>query len=54
MSRGLRKLTQRSAGGDTCGSRGSLRREFAVPVGCGHSAIHEDVAAGDEPTVRVP
>ena len=30
----------------------SLRSEFAVPVGGGHAAIHEEVAAGDEPAVR--
>ena len=30
----------------------SLRSKFAVPVRGGHSTIHEDVAAGDEPTVR--
>src|SRR5215207_1136435 len=26
--------------------------EVAVPVGGGHPAVHEDVAAGDEPPVR--
>src|SRR4051794_1665026 len=29
-----------------------LRSEIAVPVGGGHTAIHEEIAAGDEPTVR--
>src|SRR5690348_2357611 len=28
------------------------RSQLAVPVGGGHSAIYQDVAAGNEPTVR--
>lgn len=31
----------------------SLRREFAERIGGGHSAFHEDVAAGDKAAVRV-
>jgi hypothetical protein len=30
----------------------SLRSEFAVPVGSGDSAVHEEIAAGDESAVR--
>ena len=30
----------------------SLRSEFAVPVGSGHAAVHEEVAAGDERAIR--
>src|SRR5271165_6608663 len=30
----------------------SFRGEFTIPVGGGNSAIHEEVAAGDERTVR--
>src|SRR5579872_3153033 len=30
----------------------SLLSEFAVPVGGSHTAIHKNVAAGDEPAVR--
>src|SRR3954463_1801377 len=32
--------------------RPSLRSEFAVPIGSRDPAVHEEVAAGDEPTVR--
>src|SRR4051812_575803 len=30
----------------------SLRSKLAIPIRGGHSAVHKDVAAGDEPTVR--
>jgi hypothetical protein len=33
-------------------SMGSLRGEFAVPVGCCDSTVHEEVTSGDECTVR--
>jgi hypothetical protein len=39
-------------GAVSIGVRPSSRSEGAVPVGGGHSAIHEEVATGDEPAVR--
>ncbi len=30
----------------------SLGSKIAVPIGSGHSSIHQEVAAGDEPAVR--